>query len=327
LDPDNSTYSPKKYRIKVSQSTIGANLNLDPLGARNRNAVMMVLFSGFLNSFGGLILRSVGDASEWQIVFYRTGSLALGLSVVLLVQNSWGIWTKVRRIGIWGWICGVFFCGMQTLFIFSLGNTTVANTAFILGSAPILTAFTARLILGEVVGRGTWVALVVAVLGATLMVVEGISTGSMLGDLAAVGAALCSVGFIVILRAKRHVDMLPSLVIGGLLASLISFVAVEGRVGIPVNDMLLSVFWGGILSSGVLMLFTMASRHLKGGVLMILLTIEFFLGPFWVWLFINERPSKLALVGGLVIFCGVAGQAYLSSRNARARNTCRPASV
>ncbi len=304
----------------MSQPTISADLNLDPLGARNRNAVRMVLLSGFLNSFGGLILRSVGDASEWQIVFYRTGSLALGLTLFLVVQNSWGIWTKIREIGIWGWVCGAFFCGMQSLFIFSLSNTTVANTAFILGSAPILTAFTARLVLGEIIGRGTWTALVVAVSGTALMVVEGVSTGSMLGDLAAVGAALSLTGFIVTLRAKRHVDMLPSLIIGGLLASLISFLAVGGRIVVPTQDLLLCVFWGGGLSSGVLVLFTMASRHLKGGVLTILLTIEYFLGPFWVWLFIDERPSNLALVGGLVIFCAVAGQAYLLSRPAQAVN-------
>jgi drug/metabolite transporter, DME family len=303
------------------------SVDLDRLGVRNRNAVIMVLISGFLNSFGGLILRSVGDASEWQIVFYRTGSLALGLSAVLLVQNSWGIWTKIKEMGIWGWVCGGFFGGMQTLFIFSLGNTTVANTAFILGSAPILTAFTARLVLGEVIGRGTWVALVVAVSGTALMVVEGVTTGSVLGDLAAVGAALCLTGFIVTLRSKRHLDMLPSLVIGGLLASFISFAAVGGRVAVPLDDLLLCVFWGGILSSVVLWLFTKASRHLKGGVLTILLTTEYFLGPLWVWLFIDERPSNLALLGGLGIFCGVMGQAYLSSRNPPAADTRRPAGV
>ena len=309
----------------MPQSTISAASNLDPLDARNRNAVMMVLFSGFLNSFGGLILRSLGDASEWQIVFYRTGSLAVGLFAVLLVQNSWGIWTKIRDMGIWGWVCGAFFGAMQTLFIFSLSNTTVANTAFILGSAPILTAFAARIVLGEIIGRGTWVALVVAVSGTALMVVEGVSTGSVLGDLAAVGAALCLTGFIVTLRAKRHLDMLPSLVIGGLLASAFSFVAVGGRVAVPAQDLLLCVFWGGILSAAVMWLFTNASRHLKGGVLTILLTIEFVLGPLWVWFFIDERPSQLALVGGLVILCGVMGQAYLSSRNTRAANACRPA--
>jgi len=305
--------------------TINADLDLDPLGARHRRAVIMVLFSGFLNSFGGLILRSIGDANEWQIVFYRAGSLALGLSAVLLVRNSWGIWTKLRKIGIWGLVGGALFCGMQTLFIFSLSNTTVANTAFILGSAPILTAFAARLVLGEMIGRGTWITLLVAVSGTTLMVVEGVSTGSLLGDLAAVGAALCFAAFIVILRAKRHVDMLPSLVIGSVLASAISLVAVEGGVGVPVYDVIRCVLWGGILSAGVLILFMRASRHLKGGVLTILLTIEYFLGPFWVWFFIDERPSQLALAGGAIIFCGVMGQVYLSSRGTRQMKAHRPA--
>ena len=293
---------------------VSVDTELFPVKTQIRLAVAMVLVSGFFNSFGGLILRSVEEASEWQIVFYRAGSLSLGLIAVFVVRNFGRVGFKVKQIGIWGCVGGVWFCSMQTLFIFSLSHTTVANTVFILGSAPILTAVAARLILGERISSATWGMLIVAVSGLAMMFAAGVSAGNTFGDLAAIGSTLSFVGFIIVLRAKRKVDMLPSLIVGALLASSLAFVSTGGDVAVPTRDLVLCVLWGGVISSGVLVLFTAASRHLKGGVLTTLLTIEYVLGPFWVWLFIDEQPSVLTLAGGAVVICGVIGQVYLAGR-------------
>ena len=299
-----------------SNSTAAARLEIGPLGLQARRAIVLVLLSGFLNSFGGLILRSIEEASEWQIVFLRTGSFSIALFVYLFWGRSSGGIRSLRNVGLWGLICALFFCNMQTMFIISLSNTTVANTAFILSAAPIVTAFVARLVLGEVIRPGTWIILFIAAGGVGLMVAEGLATGSVLGDLAAVGCMLSLAGFVVTLRAKREVDMLPALVLGGLLASFVSFGAIGGDASVPARDLLLCLFWGAILSSVVLAFFTMAARHLKGAVVTVLLMIEYVLGPLWVWLFINEQPTLLALLGGAMIFGGVGVQAYISRRDA-----------
>mgnify|MGYP002624054306 FL=1 len=289
--------------------------SLDRLGGMPQRAVLVVVLSPCLNSFGGLIVRSLDGSSEWQVVFYRGGSLAVALLIFLFRQRIADGLRAFKRVGIWGVICGVFFCNMQTLFIISLSNTTVANTSFILSSGPIVTAVLARLALGEGVRKSTMAVLLVVVAGVSLMVVDGLATGNVFGDLAAVGAMLSLAGFVVTLRAKRQIDMLPSLVIGGFLAALISAGAVRGAVAVPTDDLLLCVFWGGILSAVVLVLFTSAARHLNGAVVMVLLMVEYFLGPLWVWLFIGERPSQLALLGGAIILSGVLCQAYISRRD------------
>jgi drug/metabolite transporter (DMT)-like permease len=280
-----------------------------------RRAILVVLLSGFLNSFGGLIVRSLDGSTEWQIVFYRGGSLAVALLIFLFRRRIVDGLHDFKRVGVWGVICGVFFCNMQTLFIIALSNTTVANTSFILSSGPIVTAVLARLALGETVKKSTMAVLLVVVAGVSLMVMDGLATGNVFGDLAAVGAMLSLAGFVVTLRAKRQIDMLPSLVIGGLLAALISGGAVRGAVAVPLDDLLLCVFWGGVLSAVVLVLFTSAARHLNGAVVMVLLMVEYFLGPLWVWLFIGERPSQLALIGGAIILSGVLCQAYISRQD------------
>lgn len=286
----------------------------DAVKLQTRRAVALVLTSGILNSFGGLILRHIEDASEWQIVFFRTGALSIGLLAILLARNGALLSPVVLRLGSWGFVGAALFCTMQTMFVFSLSNTTVANTAFILSSGPILTAFLARLVLGEKVALRTWAVLSMALTGIGLMVGDGLVTGNILGDLAAVVGAFSFACFVVVLRARRTVDMLPSVVIGGLMATTIAFLAAGVDVSIPARDAGLAVFWGGGISALVLFFFTLASRNLSGAVLTVLLMIEYFLGPFWVWLFIDEVPSALALVGGAIVLAGVAVQAYFSIR-------------
>ena len=290
---------------------LGHSAHTLPLGARY--AVLFVLLSGFLNSFGGLILRNIQDASEWQIVVFRTGSLSLALLIMMLMRKPGDFLASIARIGSWGLVAALLFATMQTLFVFSLSNTTVANTVFILSSGPIITAVLARLVLGERVDMATWGILLLALIGVTLMVGDGLSSDSWLGNLAAVGGAVSFAGFVVIFRAKRQVDMMPSVVIGGFIAMAVAAIMTGGQLSIPAPDLALSIFWGGIISSAVLALFTVASRHLSGAELTLLLMLEYFLGPFWVWLFINEVPSMMTLVGGAIVLSGVLAQAYLSS--------------
>jgi drug/metabolite transporter (DMT)-like permease len=271
-----------------------------------RHAVYFVLLSGVLNSFSGLILRSVEQATEWQIILYRTGAFSLTLIVAFVIRDPDAFFAGVRRMGFWGLVCAGLFCTMQTMFVFSLSNTTVANTVFILSSGPILTAFLARLVLREPVGSRTWTVLVLAL------------PGTFLGNFAAAIGAMSFAGFVVILRARRHVDMMPSVVVGGCLATVVAFVFAGGNPGIPTKDALLCIFWGGGLSSLVLILFTLASRQLRGAELTLLLMLEYFLAPFWVWAFVQEVPSYATLAGGAIVLSAVAAQAYMSNSRDKA---------
>lgn len=288
------------------------DFNFEAHRAQTRDAVGFVLLSGILNSFGGLILRNIEHASEWQIILFRTGSLSLALLVVLLVRNPRSFPALFIKLGFWGAICALLFCSMQTLFVFSLSNTTVANTVFILSSGPIWTAILARLILGERIDRITWFILVIAALGIGLMVGDGLSAGNLFGNLAALFGALSFAGVVVILRAKRTVDMMPSMVAGGFLAVAVALIGTGGNLSIPVGDLSLALLWGGVLSSSVIVLFVISSRYLKGAELTLLLMIEYFLAPFWVWIFIDEVPSGLTLTGGAIVLSGVMAQAYLT---------------
>ncbi|GIS88393.1 MAG: hypothetical protein CM1200mP18_11030 [Gammaproteobacteria bacterium] len=44
---------------------------------------------------------------------------------------------------------------------------------------------------------------------------------------------------------------------------------------------------------------------------MLITLIEFTLGPIWVWLVFAEQPTRIALIGGLIVLSAVAARALL----------------
>jgi len=116
-------------------------------------------------------------------------------------------------------------------------------------------------------------------------------------------------------RYRRRVEMLPSLLISAVLVIAVALPVTGGDLALPMNDILLCLFWGGCLSGFVNWTFIIASRHLATAEVTLLMLIEFALGPLWVWLFVNEVPSGWTLVGGSVIITSVAVRAILELVN------------
>jgi drug/metabolite transporter (DMT)-like permease len=131
----------------------------------------------------------------------------------------------------------------------------------------------------------------------------------------ALSTALCFAGFAVVVRYRRQVEMLPSLLIASALIIAVSLPVTGGDLTLPLNDILLCLFWGGCLSGLVNWTFIIASRHLATAELTLLMLIEFALGPVWVWLFVGEIPHRWTLIGGSVIIASVAVRAILEMMN------------
>ena len=65
--------------------------------------------------------------------------------------------------------------------------TTVANALFIISAAPFITAVLGWIVLRERVRPMTWTAMTIALAGITLMFVNGIQSGRLLGNIVALG--------------------------------------------------------------------------------------------------------------------------------------------
>jgi drug/metabolite transporter (DMT)-like permease len=69
--------------------------------------------------------------------------------------------------------------------------------------------------------------------------------------------------------------------------------------------------WGAVIVTIVHYFFTLGSRYITGAEIMLITLIEFTLGPIWVWLVFGEQPTRIALIGGLIVLSAVAARALL----------------
>ena len=279
-----------------------------------RTALLLVIASSVANSANGLIVRSMEAADGWQIVFYRSWFLAGALAVVFVVQSRGRVAAALRDLRPWMVLGSVFIAAVNTLFILSITLTTVANTMFLLSGAPFFAALFGRIVLGETVARGVWIAMSVALFGMGVMLWDGLGAGTLFGNSLALLAALFFGAFAVVLRKGRGINMLPIVVFGAVLGGLNAALMCDGAFAVPVRDVVLLFVWGALLSGTVHVIFTWGSRHVPGAELTLLILIEFILSPMWVWLVIDERPSLATLVGGALVLAAVASRAIASFR-------------
>jgi len=279
-----------------------------------RTALLLVIASAVFNSANGLIVRSMEAADAWQIVFYRSWFLAGALAAVFVVQVGGRVRAALLDLRPWMLVGSLVIAAVNTCFILAITYTTVANTMFLLSGAPFFAALLGRIVLGEAVARGVWVAMGVALLGMAVMLWDGLGAGTLLGNSLALLAALCFGAFAVILRKGRGINMLPVVVLGAVLGGVNGALMCGGEFAIPLRDVALLFVWGALLSGTVHVIFTWGSRHVPGAELTLLILIEFILSPLWVWLFIDERPSLATLVGGALVLASVASRAVGSLR-------------
>ena len=190
-------------------------------------------------------------------------------------------------------------------FMQALTTTTIANTMFTMSAIPFITAGLARFFLKERLNNLTLITMVLAAIGVVVMVVDSFGMGSVYGNIMAIITAIGFALFAIMVRAYRHIDMLPSLLVAGLFVIVVSVVASVDDLSISWTDMLLCFLLGGVLSGFGHWVFVVASRHLMAAELTLFMLFEFALAPLWVWQFIGETPTVLALSGGGIVIVSV----------------------
>jgi len=281
---------------------------------RYQLALCYVLLSATLNSFGGLFVRSVETANIYQVIFFRSLGLSIAVTLALTIIYKRTVLKEILSVGSWGIAGGLLYCDATIFFVLSLSHTTIANTLFVLSAVPFFTAFLGWVFIREPVSLATWCAMIVAASGIAIMLGDGWLTGLVFGNVLAIASAFCFSGFIVVLRAKRATDMLPTICIGSAIAAVGGASMAQFDVTVPPADLVLCVVWGAVFSCLALILLITGSRHVRGADLTVLVLLEYILGPIWVWLAIGEVPTTLTLVGGTLVLAAVVGRALVGFR-------------
>lgn len=287
---------------------------------RYGTGVALVALAAVMWSSMGLLVRAIGPADPWVIVFWRSA----GMVPVLLAVVAWrqgAVLRPLAQVGLPGVIGGLGLVAAFGGAITAFQITTVANAVFLFSASPFFAAVLGWLVLREPVRPATWAAILLAVAGMFLMVREGLGTGATAGNVAALVSALGFATFTVALRRGRLGDMLPATVLGGvfsMIAGAVVILAAGGTLAAPLPVIGISAFMGaGTLAAG-LVLYTLGSRVLPAAELTLLSMIEVLLAPLWVWLVFSETASAGTFAGGAVVLVAVMLNAASGARPAPA---------
>ena len=265
----------------------------------------LLVFLGALSlSFGGLIVKSFEGANLWQILFWRSIFFILVVSIFLTITYRKNVLKAFVKSGFPGLIGGLIlstgFCG----YVFAMYNTTVANTNFIIQTQTIFLAVFGYLFLKEKVSKITLVSIILAISGIILMVGSSLSPGQMSGNIAAFIMPISFAILILIIRKYPNVDMVPLQLIAGIVAMIIGYLF-AGKILISLYDVYLG-FLAGFFQLGFgFILITIGARRTPSALVGIIMLTEAVLGPLWAWLFVNEQPPLIVLIGGSIVIISV----------------------
>ncbi len=277
----------------------------------------------------GLLIR-LADVEPFTYAAIRGLMIAGGLSVILLALRGGAFWPSLRRIGRWGLLAALFNGLGGISFIFAFAHTSVANVLLYIAAEPFLVAIIARWLIGERISRALFLAMLGGFVGIGIVVWGGIDQPTIIGDGAALLTALLFAVYFAILRKRRDIDMVPGVVIAGLIncAFAIPFMFLLGQGLQPLQQMD-SGTWGWTLLNGLLLpvgtaLTAIGPRYLPAAEVSLLILLEVVLGPLAVWAGVGEVPPDTTLLGGALVLGSLLAHTLWTLRRPRKLS---PASV
>lgn len=276
-----------------------------------RRAIWFLVIAAILFSSAGFLIK---------LVQLPALAVASGRSAVAAIV----IWAFLRRPK-FTWsatqiACAVAYCGTVLFFVIANKTTTAANAILLQYTAPVYIALFGMWFIGERTRMLDWVTIGLVLIGMTLFLLDGLSAGNLLGNGFALLSALCFAFLAMLLRKQKDSSPMESVLLGNILTALIGLPSLIASR--PDGNSLLGLVLLGVFQLGIAyILFTKATQHVTALELVLIPVIEPILNPIWVALMIGEKPSLLALIGGLIVLGAVVGRGVLSSRLVARRAT------
>ncbi len=260
-------------------------------------------------SFGGLIVKSFEGATLWQILFWRSVFFSIVVLFFLIINHKKNFFSSIYKIGLPGFFGGIILSCGYAGYVFAMYNTTVANANFIIQTQTIFLAIFGYIFLREKISKLTLASIFLAFAGIFLMLGSSLTAGQMLGNIAAFVMPVSFAVLILTVRKYPSVDMIPLQLIAGIGAVIIGYLF-SSKIIISSHDIFLG-FIAGFFQLGLGFIFiTIGAKTTPSALVGIIMLIEAVLGPFWAWLFINETPPLVVLVGGTIVLSAVLLQFF-----------------
>jgi len=270
---------------------------------------LLVFLGACTLSFGGLIVKSFEGANLWQILFWRSVFFSIVVLFFLLTTYKKNFFNSIYKIGLPGFFGGIVLSCGYAGYVFAMYNTTVANANFIIQTQTIFLAVFGYIFLKEKITILTLTSIFLAFGGIFLMIGSSLTSGQMIGNIAAFVMPISFAVLILTVRKYPNVDMIPLQLIAGIGAIILGYLF-SSKIMLSSHDLILG-FIAGFFQVGFGFIFiTIGAKTTPSALVGIIMLTEAILGPLWAWLFINETPPLVVLVGGTIVLLAVVLQFF-----------------
>ncbi len=263
--------------------------------------VVYVLIAVLLWSTGGLFIK-LTTLDAYQVTFFR--SLFAAITVLILTRKN-GL--KINAFGIF---TSIIYALLLFLFVWATKKTTAANAIFLQYTAPIYILIFAPFVIGEKFHWRDLFTVVVVLAGMSLFFVGQLRLEDYQGNTAALFSGIFLGLYIMLLRHPKGEGFNPviAVIYGNFL--LAALTAPSGISALPSMTFMdwFAVTFLGIFQIGIS--YILFIKGVRGGTrpldASLIGFIEPLLNPVWVFIFVGERPSQWALLGGGIIIAAIA---------------------
>ena len=265
---------------------------------------ILLLFGGFCLSWGGFVIRSFEEASVWQILLLRSFFFMMALIIFLIITYEKNTIRVLKDAGFAGLLGGFVMSLSFIAFVVAMTNTSVANVVFIISTQTMFLAIFGYFYLKEKVSLVSFISILLAMSGITIMVGDSLSSGSFFGNLVALAIPINFSILVMIIRKNKNLDMVPAIFYSGIFSVIYGLILSESFV-FTSHDILMGFFLGVPQLAFGFICITIGSRSTPSATIGLLMLSETICAPIWVLLFLNEIPPISTLIGGSIIIIAI----------------------
>ncbi len=251
--------------------------------------------ANILWSSGGVLIKWV----SWNPLAIAGVRSAISAVILLIFIGRPNFTWSFAQVG-----GALSFAATVILFVTATKLTTAANAILLQYTAPIYTALFSSWFLGERTVWYDWTTIFIVIGGIVLFFMDNLTIEGYWGNIIAVVCGITTAWMVLFLRKQKSGSPFESIVLGNIITAII---------GSPFMwDSAPSIYgWVGLIFLGVFqlgfsfILYVIAIKQVTALDAVLVSTIEPILNPVWVFLFLNEAPGRMAILGGSVVFISV----------------------
>jgi DME family drug/metabolite transporter len=275
---------------------------------------ILILLGGFCLSWGGFIVRSFETSNAWEILLLRTFFFFLWISTFLFLIYKKNAVKTIIKSGTPALLGGFVMSFSFIAFVFAMMNTSVANVVFIISTQTMFLAIFGYFYLKEKVSLISFISIILAMSGITIMIGDSISSSTLFGNLVALTIPISFSILVMIIRKNSDLDLVPAIWYASVFSFIYAIVMVES-FNFTGHDIFMGFLLGVPQLGFGFICITIGSKTTRSVTIGLLMLTETIFAPLWVWLFLNEIPPLSVFIGGLIIIFAIIVKSFDRNRS------------